>query len=302
MVTLRHDGPYNTAVTLHFLLPFMLKSDLMKAAKKLDLYISPSYTKDKMGAALAAFILSNPKEVLEVFNGKELTLMKELIAAGANTCVARPMQKRFNNLQNLGLVVTHEDEPGKQWKMMMPDEVRTCFALHIDGKIASKTASLKPRELTLRISLDDLPIYRTLRVLDTISLQELYCVITFLFDWCDMRSHAFRLMRSGNWLPMTSCTRLSELLLQPGEQMGFVYDFSPGDNWQHTIEVLAVNEFSQKVTDYMPCCVEVGGGDPGEKSGGNQEVKKFWNEFSKAEPPSLYLLNDTIQFFWKNKG
>lgn len=114
MIALRRDGPYNTAFELHFLLPIMLKSELIRAAEKLSIYIPKSYTKDRIGDTLAVFILSSPKEVLAVLNDEELTLMKELIALGANSCVVRPMQKRFNNLQILGLVVTYEDGAGKQ--------------------------------------------------------------------------------------------------------------------------------------------------------------------------------------------
>lgn len=40
MITLRRDGPYNTAFKLNFLLPIMLKSDLIRAAEELSI-ISP---------------------------------------------------------------------------------------------------------------------------------------------------------------------------------------------------------------------------------------------------------------------
>lgn len=290
MIILHHDGPYDTAIELRTLLPIMAKNDLMKAAGKLGVYIPKSYTKDRMGGALADFILSTPKAVLAVLNGKELTLMKELIAAGANTCVVRPMQKRFNNLQNLGLVITYEDEPGKQWKMMMPDEVRVCFA-----------ASLEIKELTLHISLDNLPIYRTLRVLDTTSLQELYCVTTFLFDWCYMKKHAFCFQRNGKMLRLSNLTYLSDIQMRPGEKMGFVYDYG-GKNWEHTIELLSADNYTGDASHYMPACLEAPFGDPGEEAGGNGEVKENWSEYEKKKAPSLAILNDTIQFFWENKG
>lgn len=290
MIILHQNGPYNTNIEIHYLLPIMAKNDLMRAAEKLGVYIPKSYTKDRMGGALADFILSNPREVLAVLNGKELTLMKELIAAGANTCIVRPMQKRCNNLQNLGLVVTYEDEPGKQWKMMMPDEVRVCFA-----------ASLEIKELTLRISLDNLPVYRTLRVLDTTSLHELYCVITFLFNWCYLKKHAFCFQRNGETLGLSNLTRISDMQMQPGEKMGFIYDYG-GINWEHTIELFSADIYTGDSSHYVPACLEAPYGDPGEEAGGNGEVKENWSEYEKKEAPSLALLNDTIQFFWENKG
>lgn len=255
MIILHHDGPYDTNIGIHYLLPIMAKIDLMKAAEKLGVYIPKSYNKDRMGGALADFILSNPREVLAVLNGKELTLMKELIAAGANTCIARPMQKRFNKLQNLGLVVT----------------------------------------------LDNLPVYRTLRVLDTTSLHELYCVITFLFDWCYLKKHAFCFQRNGEIFRLSNLTRLSDIQMRPGEKMGFIYDY--GDkNWEHTIELLSADSYAGDSSHYVPACLEASYGDPGEEAGGNREVKENWSEYEKKEAPSLALLNDTIQFFWENKG
>lgn len=300
MITLRRDGPYNTAFKLNFLLPIMLKSELIRAAEKLSIYIPKSYTKDRIGEALSVFILSSPKEVLAVFNDEELTLMKELIILGANSCVVRPMQKRFNNLQILGLVVTYEDGAGKQWKMMMPDEVRACFAPFMSGEAKDKAALLQTRELTFRISLDNLPIYRTFRVLDSISLQELYYLITFLFDWYNLKRHAFSFLRNGEALRLSNLTRLSGLQMQSGEKMKFVYDYD-GKNWEHTLELLSADNYTKDSSRYIPACLEARYGNPGEEAGGNQAVKANWSKCDKGEAPSLASLNDTIQFFWKNK-
>lgn len=48
------------------------------------------------------------------------------------------------------------------------------------------------QEVTLKITLADTPVSRVLLVPDSISLIELYALITFLFEWDRMSNHAFR--------------------------------------------------------------------------------------------------------------
>lgn len=111
-----------------------------------------------------------------------------------------------------------------------------------------------PKEVTLKITLAGTPVSRVLLVSDSISLIELYTFITFLFEWDQMRNHAFRFKCNGNWVALSSKTTLAQLHLLPGEEMGFVYDYSAGKCWEHQIEVLSLQDLPKPLKDYVPTC------------------------------------------------
>ena len=91
-------------------------------------------------------ILCDPILVLEDLAKDELKMVKEFVDAGPNQYIIRKMRKTQYNLQKYALVVTYEDYKEDKWYMLMPDEVREAFAIHIDEAIAFKEKH--PRKLT----------------------------------------------------------------------------------------------------------------------------------------------------------
>ncbi len=104
------------------------KEKLSKIANRLDLYVSPNITKDKMARRLADEILANPIEVVSRLSRTELLLLEEIINAGANNYVAKKSRKSEYMMQKWGLVLTYEDVADNKWHLLMPDEVREALA------------------------------------------------------------------------------------------------------------------------------------------------------------------------------
>lgn len=168
----------------------------------------------------------------------------------------------------------------------------------------SKVTTMKKvegiRELTLKVQLDDTPIYRTFKVIDRCSLFELNMLIQFCYDWHDMNPYIFEFKGKGFSLDQ-STTRLSALDLKEGNTFQFNYDIF-GDKWVHTLTVENVEPYTDKEEDYEPLCIAGNGPDPGEGAGGNAWVhcnlpnmlknKNKYYPFSKAE------INDSFHFWW----
>lgn len=107
----------------------MTKEQLLKIAKKLDLWVSPNYTKQKTAERLSDEVLENPMEVVTRLSKTELQLLDEIIKAGADRGVTRKARKSYYMLQKLGLVVTYDNLSAGMWTMFMPNEVRESLAL-----------------------------------------------------------------------------------------------------------------------------------------------------------------------------
>ena len=106
----------------------MKKDELLKIAKRLDFYVSPNVTKDKIAARLAAGMLSEPIETVSRLSKTELLLLEELINAGPDTYVEKKLRKSPYMLQKWGLVLTYEDDANGKWYLLMPDEVREALS------------------------------------------------------------------------------------------------------------------------------------------------------------------------------
>lgn len=306
MVIFKHDEPFHTnLMCLEDYLPFMNKEDLLKACKKLGIYISPNKTKKIIGKALADFLLSEPLKVLQVLPASELQIVRELIDKGANQYVERPMRKTFYQIQKLGMVVTYEDEPNNRWKMVMGDELRKCLEVHIDKVLKLKTVKRVPaHELTLKVEILGTPIYRVLKVTDLVTLGELNALIQFLFNWCDMHTYAFRYQKNGTYQIIMAYDKLADLNLEVGEFLDYGYDWEEdGDKWEHRLTVEAIQPLSAKEKLKTPVCVEAKYPDPGERSGGVKKLMSRWEDFLEHEKdPSLELINDSLDFFWMVVG
>lgn len=118
------DPQQSTDIELYQIYVAMTKEQLLKIAKKLDLWVSPNYSKQKTAEMLADQVLDSPIEVVTRLAKAELELLDELVKAGANGSASRKMRKTNYMLQKLGLVVTYSDSNKQVWKMFMPDEVR----------------------------------------------------------------------------------------------------------------------------------------------------------------------------------
>lgn len=127
ITTVRDMNVRSADMTLAFLLTFHAKKDLIGIADRLDLYVSPNITKEKMSQRLAAAVLANLIEIVFRLSKSELQLLDELVKAGPDAFVQRKQRKTYYMLQKLGLVVTYEDDAKGLWHMMMPDEVRTAL-------------------------------------------------------------------------------------------------------------------------------------------------------------------------------
>ena len=127
MVTIK-DKSFSSAQKLSSILYVMKKDELLKIAKRLDFYISPNITKDKIASRLAAGMLAEPIEIVSRLSKTELLLLEELINAGSDTYIEKKLRKSFYMLQKWGLVLTYEDDVNGKWYLLMPDEVREALA------------------------------------------------------------------------------------------------------------------------------------------------------------------------------
>ena len=156
-------------------------------------------------------------------------------------------------------------------------------------------------ELTLKVQLDDTPIYRTFKVIDRCSFFELNMLIQFCYNWNEMNPYSFMFRRNGNNVSPMPTTRLSAFGLKEGDTFQFHYDIL-GDKWVHTLTVQKSEPYKGNEEDYEPRCIAGNGPDPGEHAGGNawvrrnlpyvQKNKKKYYPFSKAE------INDSFHFWW----
>lgn len=123
------DNPQQTTgIELFQIYVAMTKEQLLKIAKKLDLWVSPNYTKQKTAERLSDEVLENPMEVVTRLAKAELQLLDEIVQAGPDKGVTRKSRKSYYMLQKLGLVVTYDDVPAGTWTMFMPDDVRKSLA------------------------------------------------------------------------------------------------------------------------------------------------------------------------------
>jgi hypothetical protein len=82
------------------------------------------------------------------------------------------------------------------------------------------------------------PIWRRLRIPSDVSLAQLHRVLQAAFNWHDGHLHRFELPgRDRHETPLElgsrSTRRLYQLLVEPGDQLDYTYDF--GDDWAHRI-------------------------------------------------------------------
>lgn len=98
--------------------------------------------------------------------------------------------------------------------------------------------------LRLRITLGGIepPIWRTVIFPPNATLHELHRAIQMLFDWYDYHLYQFEIDGRRFEAPDEEAegedstrTRLSEMIIESGQVLDYLYDF--GDGWMHRIEV-----------------------------------------------------------------
>lgn len=152
MVTIK-DKSFKSAQKLSSILYVMKKDALLKIANRLDFYVSPNITKDKIASRLAASMLAEPIEIVSRLSKTELLLLDELINAGPDTYVEKKLRKSPYMLQKWGLVLTHEDEVNGKWYLLMPDEVREVLSTVAASYIAmAKEGKKGPSAKDLRMT------------------------------------------------------------------------------------------------------------------------------------------------------
>lgn len=152
MVTIK-DKSFKSAQKLSSILYVMKKDALLKIANRLDFYVSPNITKDKIASRLAASMLAEPIEIVSRLSKTELLLLEELINAGPDTYLEKKLRKSPYMLQKWGLVLTHEDEVNGKWYLLMPDEVREALSTVAASYIAmAKEGKKGPSAKDLRMA------------------------------------------------------------------------------------------------------------------------------------------------------
>ncbi|MGV1007509.1 MAG: plasmid pRiA4b ORF-3 family protein [Dermatophilaceae bacterium] len=125
--------------------------------------------------------------------------------------------------------------------------------------------------LTIRLSLDhtDPPVWRRLTIPGDVRLADVHEVLQTAMGWTDSHLHRFYLgepwggphfvtdydIDEGEEGIHELDVRLDQLLREPGQQLGYLYDF--GDDWAHTLRL----ERSAPMPDPSPGASE-GGGPP----------------------------------------
>lgn len=129
----------------------------------------------------------------------------------------------------------------------------------------------QPQLLTARLSLDDTkpPVWRRLTIPGDMHLGDVHEVLQTAMGWTDSHLHRFHLgepwggphfvtdydIEAGEEGVNELDVRLDQLLREPGQKLGYLYDF--GDDWAHTLRL----EKSEPMPDPSPGASE-GGGAP----------------------------------------
>ena len=159
-----------------------------------------------------------------------------------------------------------------------------------NGQHHHRTAPTRRRprrkvSVTLRVRVEitgiDPPIWRTLDLDSSLTLEQLHPILQSAFGWLDMHLHTF-VSGDGNQDPaaeryltpfdiaegengvLESAVELSEVLADPGDTLFYTYDF--GDHWEH---VLVLESVERRSSGDVPArCVSGGRAGAPEDCGG----------------------------------
>jgi hypothetical protein len=147
----------------------------------------------------------------------------------------------------------------------------------------TRKSKTQPCVYELRITLQEVlpPIWRLIRVPDTLRLSHLHDALQTVIGWTD--SHLHRFEKDGkHWgvpddegddgieISDESRIPISAVLTTPGDSMLYVYDF--GDNWRHNVELEKILPASRPV---RPVCLAGERHCPPEDVGGVPGYEEF---------------------------
>lgn len=148
----------STAESYQQYLDIVNKETLLSVAMALGISgVAKSHAKDKMIKVISAFVLEHPEEILSRLSVKELQVLKDCVAVGANTRVERPSRRFYDTLTTLLLVSVYHSKKERRFYFLLPDELRELFAPLLDKAIeeakkrekAEKTA--KPKKPVIKV-------------------------------------------------------------------------------------------------------------------------------------------------------
>jgi len=125
----------------------------------------------------------------------------------------------------------------------------------------------------LKITIDDItpPIYRTIQVPETYTLNKLHHIIQLAFGWENSHIYCFRhgdipttdpVLWGGGTTYRDKKVKIKDVLLQIGDTLPYEYDM--GDSWKHTI----VLERIETIVSKMVKCIDGERSAPPEDCGG----------------------------------
>ena len=301
MTTLRYE-PLSDNLSLGELAKYDSKANMLETFRLIGVGVAKSWDKTALATGMDIVFEQSPALFANILPKEEKRLLAGLLDCKQDEYVTSPADwSKFLMLQKLHLVVTFEDKKHGTWHLYMPDKIRQRLNDMVKEDLKRHPEIEDMHELTLKVQLEDTPIYRTMKVIDRCSMFELNMLIQFLYNWNEMSPYSFVFHRDGQKISPLKTTRLSAFGLLEGDTFQFNYDLF-GDKWVHTLTVEKVGPYTGKEKDYEPECIAGNGPDPGEGAGGNAWVrrnlphmlknKRKYSPFSKAE------INDTIHFWW----
>jgi len=299
-MTILRKEPLMEDLSIGELAKYDNKSNMLETFRLIGVGVAKSWDKAGLAAGMEIVFSHSPALFSNILPNEERMLLARLLELKQDECVScHADERKFLMLQKLHLVVTYEDKKQGTWRLYMPNNIRQRLS-GMDKAVPMKIGD-GMHELTLKVQLDDTPIYRTMKVIDRCSMFELNMLIQFCYDWNEMNPYSFVFHRDGQKVSPLKSTRLSAFGLQEGDTFQFNYD-AFGDKWVHTLTVEKVEPYTGKEKDYEPECIAGNGPDPGEGAGGNAWVhrnlpymlknKRKYSPFSKAE------INDSFHFWW----
>lgn len=130
-------------------------------------------------------------------------------------------------------------------------------------------------QLTLRLEHSEPPVWRTLQVLNTTSLEDLHDMFQVAMGWQNEQAYQFiindhyygddDLGSSGNRSDAGS-VRLGELIKRG--KVSFMYEYDLSDGWEHHVHVDKIRPLSAEEAVQLPRCIAGENACPPEECGG----------------------------------
>lgn len=145
----------------------------------------------------------------------------------------------------------------------------------------------------LKVSINDVapPIWRSIRVQNSIDLWQLHMILQAAVGWenshlhqffCDGNIYGVPDPEFGNGVLDESHATLHSVLKKPGDSILYLYDF--GDGWEHTIQLEKILPYSHEIS--FPACLSAERNCPPENVGGPPGYQDFLEAFDNPNHPN----------------